>query len=99
MKCNSISLATIRATSPCTPNFKTYFRKQNPPLLAVWGKNDPFFLPVGRGRRSSATYPGAEVRFFDAGHFALETHCDEIAAVIRDFLVTPTRSTSRRMIR
>jgi pimeloyl-ACP methyl ester carboxylesterase len=67
------------------PEFQAYFRKHKPPLLAVWGKNDPFFLPPG-AEAFKRDIPGAEVRFFDTGHFALETHCDEIAAVIRDFL-------------
>jgi pimeloyl-ACP methyl ester carboxylesterase len=67
------------------PKFQSYFRKYKPPLLAVWGKNDPFFLPVG-AEVFKRDIPNAEVHFFDTGHFALETHCDEIAAVIRDFL-------------
>jgi pimeloyl-ACP methyl ester carboxylesterase len=67
------------------PQFQAYFRKHQPPLLAVWGKNDPFFLPAGAEafRRDN---PRAEVRFYPTGHFALETHCQEIAADIRDFL-------------
>jgi pimeloyl-ACP methyl ester carboxylesterase len=67
------------------PEFQGYFRQHKPPLLAVWGKNDPFFLPPG-AEAFKRDIPGAEVRFFDTGHFALETHCDEIAAVIREFL-------------
>jgi pimeloyl-ACP methyl ester carboxylesterase len=67
------------------PEFQAYFRKHKPPLLAVWGKNDPFFLPAG-AEAFKRDIPGAEVRFFDTGHFALETHCGEIAAAIRDFL-------------
>jgi pimeloyl-ACP methyl ester carboxylesterase len=67
------------------PEFQSYFRKHKPPFLAVWGKNDPFFLPPG-AEAFKRDIPGAEVRFFDTGHFALETHCDEIAAVIREFL-------------
>jgi pimeloyl-ACP methyl ester carboxylesterase len=67
------------------PEFQAYFRKHKPPLLAVWGKNDPFFLPPG-AEAFKRDVPGAEVHFFDTGHFALETHCDEIAAAIRDFL-------------
>jgi pimeloyl-ACP methyl ester carboxylesterase len=67
------------------PVFQEYFRNHRPPFLAVWGKNDPFFLPPG-AEAFRRDIPGAEVRFFDTGHFALETHCDEIAAVIRDFL-------------
>ncbi len=67
------------------PEFQAYFRKYRPPLLAAWGKNDPFFLPPG-AEAFKRDIPSAKVCFFDAGHFALETHCDEIAKVIRDFL-------------
>ena len=67
------------------PEFQAYFRKHKPPFLAVWGKHDPFFLPAG-AEGFKRDIPGAEVRFFDTGHFALETHCDEIAAAIREFL-------------
>ena len=67
------------------PEFQAYFRKYKPPLLAAWGKNDPFFLPPG-AEAFKRDIPGAEVRFFDTGHFALETHCDEIAMAIREFL-------------
>jgi pimeloyl-ACP methyl ester carboxylesterase len=67
------------------PDFQAYFRNRQPPFLAVWGKNDPFFLPAG-AQAFKRDIPGAEVRFFDTGHFALETHNTEIAAAIRDFL-------------
>jgi pimeloyl-ACP methyl ester carboxylesterase len=67
------------------PAFQDYFRTHKPPLLAVWGKNDPFFLPPG-AEAFKRDIPGAIVRFFDTGHFALETHAAEIAAEIRDFL-------------
>jgi pimeloyl-ACP methyl ester carboxylesterase len=67
------------------PQFQAYFRKHKPPFLAVWGKNDPFFLPPG-AEAFKRDIPGAEVRFVDSGHFALETHCEEIATAIRDFL-------------
>jgi pimeloyl-ACP methyl ester carboxylesterase len=67
------------------PEFQAYFRKHKPPLLAVWGKNDPFFLPAG-AEAFKRDIPGADVRFLDTGHFAIETHCDEIAAAILDFL-------------
>ena len=67
------------------PTFQEYFRKQKPPLLAVWGKNDPFFLPQG-AEAFKRDNPNAKVIFFDTGHFALETHASEIAASIRDFL-------------
>jgi pimeloyl-ACP methyl ester carboxylesterase len=68
------------------PTFQKYFRTHKPPLLAVWGKNDPFFLPPG-AEAFKRDIPDAVVRFFDTGHFALETHAAEIAATIRDFLV------------
>ncbi len=67
------------------PTFQTYFRTHKPPFLAVWGKNDPFFLPPG-AEAFKRDIPGAVVRFLDTGHFALETHASEIAAAIRDFL-------------
>jgi pimeloyl-ACP methyl ester carboxylesterase len=67
------------------PTFQAYFRTHKPPFLAVWGKNDPFFLPPG-AEAFKRDMPGAVVRFFDTGHFALETHAAEIAAAISDFL-------------
>ena len=67
------------------PTFQEYFRKHRPALLAVWGKNDPFFLPPG-AEAFQRDNPGAVVRFFDTGHFALETHAREIAQSIREFL-------------
>ena len=67
------------------PDFHRYFRDHQPPFLAVWSKNDPFFLPAG-AEAFKRDIPRADVRFFDTGHFALETHSAEIAAVIREFL-------------
>ena len=67
------------------PAFQAYFREHQPPLLAVWGKNDPFFLPAG-AEAWKRDIPGAEVRFYDTGHLALETHGVEIGGVIRAFL-------------
>jgi pimeloyl-ACP methyl ester carboxylesterase len=67
------------------PQFQAYFRNHRPPLLAVWGRNDPFFLPAG-AEAYKRDIPGADVRFFDTGHFALETHRAEIATAIRDFI-------------
>ncbi len=67
------------------PTFQKYFRTHKPPFLAVWGKNDPFFLPPG-AEAFKHDISDAVVRFFDTGHFALETHSAEIAAAIRDFL-------------
>jgi pimeloyl-ACP methyl ester carboxylesterase len=67
------------------PAFQAYFRTYKPPFLAVWGKNDPFFLPPG-AEAFKRDMPDAVVRFFDTGHFALETHVEEIAGAIRAFL-------------
>ena len=67
------------------PTFQNYFRTHKPPFLAVWGKNDPFFLPAG-AEAFQRDIPDATVRFFDTGHFALETHAAEISSAIRDFL-------------
>jgi pimeloyl-ACP methyl ester carboxylesterase len=77
------------------PKFQEYFRTKQPPLLAVWGNNDPFFLPPG-AEAFRRDIPSAEVRFYDTGHFALETHHPEIAGAIKDFLgrtlITQTRA-------
>jgi pimeloyl-ACP methyl ester carboxylesterase len=67
------------------PTFQGYFRTHRPPLLAVWGKNDPFFLPAG-AEAFKRDIPAARVSFLDTGHFALETHAPEIAREIRGFL-------------
>ncbi len=78
-------ILSYRTNVALYPDFQAYFRKYRPPLLAVWGKNDPFFIPPGAEayRRDN---PDAEVHFLDTGHFALETHYQEIAGLMRDFL-------------
>jgi pimeloyl-ACP methyl ester carboxylesterase len=67
------------------PEFQRYLRERKPPVLAIWGKHDPFFVPPGAEayRRDN---PDATVTLLDAGHFALETHVDEIAGAIDEFL-------------
>ena len=67
------------------PAFQAYFREHQPKFLAVWGENDPFFLPPG-AQAFKRDMPAADVRFFDTGHFALETHAEQIAAAITEFL-------------
>jgi pimeloyl-ACP methyl ester carboxylesterase len=69
------------------PKFQEYFRKSRPPLLAIWGKNDPFFVPAG-AEAFRRDLPDAQVQFLDTGHFAVETHVIEIASAMRDFLET-----------
>lgn len=67
------------------PKFQAYFREYQPPLLAAWGRHDPAFIPAG-AMAFKRDNPAAEVHLLDAGHFALETHAPEIAALILDFL-------------
>lgn len=67
------------------PTFQKYFREHQPPLLAVWGKNDPFFLPAG-AEAWKRDLPNADIRFYDTGHFALETHGKEIIPAVLKFL-------------
>jgi pimeloyl-ACP methyl ester carboxylesterase len=67
------------------PKFQEYFRKFQPPFLAIWGRNDPFFLPAG-AEAFKRDIPKAQVQFLDTGHFALETHGREIAEAILSFL-------------
>lgn len=72
------------------PRFQEYFRTSKPPLLAIWGKNDPFFIPAG-AEAYQKDLPNAIVQFLDTGHFATETHVVEIAAAMREFLGTSAR--------
>jgi pimeloyl-ACP methyl ester carboxylesterase len=67
------------------PRFQEFLRTRRPPMLAIWGKNDPFFVPEG-AQAYTRDVPDAEVRLLETGHFALETHPLEIAAAVRDFL-------------
>jgi pimeloyl-ACP methyl ester carboxylesterase len=67
------------------PAFQDYFRTGQPPLPAIWGRNDPFFWPAG-AQAFTRDIPAADVQLLDTGHFALETHAAEIATAIRTFL-------------
>lgn len=67
------------------PQVQEWFRTRQVPLLAVWGRNDEIFLPEG-ARAFSRDLPDAEVHLLDAGHFALESHLDEIVPLVLDFL-------------
>jgi pimeloyl-ACP methyl ester carboxylesterase len=72
------------------PKFQEYFRTAKPPLLAIWGKNDPFFIPAG-AEAYRKDLPDAQIQFLDTGHFATETHAVEISAAIKEFLETNKR--------
>jgi pimeloyl-ACP methyl ester carboxylesterase len=67
------------------PAFQQYFRTAKPPLLAIWGKHDPYFIPAG-AEAFRRDIPNAVVQFLDTGHFALETHVEDIAVAMRQFL-------------
>ena len=67
------------------PKFQEYFRRSKPPLFAIWGKNDPFFVPAG-AKAFRKDLPNATVQFLDTGHFATETHVIEIASAMKEFL-------------
>jgi pimeloyl-ACP methyl ester carboxylesterase len=67
------------------PAFQEYFRKWKPPLLAIWGEHDLYFVPPG-AKAFLRDNPNAVVQFLDTGHFALETHLEEIALAMRQFL-------------
>jgi pimeloyl-ACP methyl ester carboxylesterase len=85
-----------RTNPPLYPQWQAYFRSQRPPTLVLWGKNDEIFVAAG-----AAPYlrdnPKAELHLLDTGHFALETHGPQMAALIRDFLARnpPTRRAAR----
>ena len=76
------------------PAFQEYFRKSKPPLLAIWGKHDPYFIPAG-AEAFRHDIPNATVQFLDTGHFALETHVDEIASAMRRFLAKVPQMTDQ----
>ena len=67
------------------PTFQHYLREHRPPVLAAWGRHDPFFLPAG-AEAFRRDVPTADVRFYDTGHFALETHAAEIGQAVAEFL-------------
>ena len=78
-------ILSYRTNVALYPDFQSYLRTHRPPVLAVWGRNDPFFLPAGaEAYRKDA--PDAEIHLLDTGHFALETHHHEIAGYMREFL-------------
>jgi len=78
-------ILSYRTNVALYPAFQAYFREHQPSLLAVWGKNDPYFLPPG-AEAFTRDLPKAEIHFVESGHFALETHHVEIAAYMRNFL-------------
>ena len=75
------------------PKFQEYFRSAQPPLLAVWGKFDPYFIPPG-AEAFLRDNPNAAVQFLETGHFALETHLEEVASATRKFLQKSLRERS-----
>lgn len=80
-------LRDYRTNVALYPAFHAYFKKYQPKLLAAWGSNDPYFIPAG-AKAYKKDLPGAIVKFYNTGHFALETHCKEIGKDILDFMAT-----------
>jgi pimeloyl-ACP methyl ester carboxylesterase len=67
------------------PTWQAWLREHQPPLLLTWGRNDPFFLEAG-AKAYLRDIPDAELHLFDTGHFALEEHVSEIAALVAAFV-------------
>ncbi len=67
------------------PKWQTWMQKTQPRLLVIWGKYDLSFDP-GEPERYRKDMTNAEVHVLDAGHFALDTKADEIAALVRAFM-------------
>ena len=82
-------LLDYRSNVALSDTIQAYLREHQPPVLAVWGKNDPFFIPPG-AEAFRRDVPSADIRFVDSGHFALETHAGEIGAAMREFLAKHT---------
>ncbi len=78
-------ILAYRSNVARSPAFRPYFREHQPPLIAIWGRHDPAFVPAG-----AAAYQRdlrqAQVHLLDAGHFALETHAQEVADLMGPFL-------------
>ncbi|HQT86665.1 MAG: alpha/beta hydrolase [Acidiphilium sp. 37-64-53] len=83
-------LADYKTNVALYSDIQAYLRDKRPPVLAIWGKNDPFFVPAG-AEAFRRDVPDADVRFVDSGHFALETHAREIGAAMREFLAKHLR--------
>jgi pimeloyl-ACP methyl ester carboxylesterase len=81
-----------RHNIPLYPAFHRYFREHQPPTLVAWGEHDEIFGPDG-ARAYATDLPDAEIHLLDAGHYALETSGEQIAALMREFLdrVHPAR--------
>lgn len=76
------------------PDWQAYLRENQPPVLAVWGQNDSFFKPAG-AHAFRYDVPDAEIHLLETGHFALETHAQEIGALVKDFLSRKTKTRPR----
>lgn len=70
---------------PLYPAWQEYLRENQPPTLIVWGKNDEIFPSAG-AEPYKRDLKDLEYHLIDTGHFALESHNQEIADFIRSFL-------------
>jgi pimeloyl-ACP methyl ester carboxylesterase len=80
------------------PKWRTWMQKTQPPLLVLWGKHDLSF-DLGEPERYRKDVPNAEVHVLDAGHFALDTKADEIAAIVRRFVSAHVAETQSSVAR
>jgi pimeloyl-ACP methyl ester carboxylesterase len=69
------------------PKWQAWLQKTQPKLLVLWGKHDLSF-DLGEPERYRKDVPNAAVYVLDAGHFALDTKADEIAALVSKFMNT-----------
>jgi pimeloyl-ACP methyl ester carboxylesterase len=83
-------LLDYRTNIKLYPVFQKYFRDRKPPILAVWGNKDPYFSPPG-AEGFKKDDPNTTVKFYDTGHFALETHGEEIGQDILEFMAKPPK--------
>jgi pimeloyl-ACP methyl ester carboxylesterase len=78
-------LHNYQTNPPKYEDWHKFFRENQPPMLIVWGKNDPFFTVEG-AQAYLKDLPNAELHLLDTGHFALEEELDFIAGKMVEFL-------------
>jgi len=84
-----------RTNIPLYPQWQALLREKQTPVLAVWGKKDEIFVAAG-AEAFKRDLPNAEIHMLDTGHFALETHLDEMLALIKPFLAKNVKPSARK---
>jgi len=67
------------------PKWQAWMHQKQPRLLVIWGRYDLSFDP-GEPERYRKDVPNAQVHVLEAGHFALDTAADQIAALVLNFI-------------